>query len=326
VPEEVREREPFVVQYRSFRNTDPPGLMQVWNEAFTGRGAVGLRTNLPLERYVFAKPYFDPAGLIVAAADGVPVGFAHAGFGANDTETGLSTAAGTTCLIGVRPSYRGRGIGSELLQRCEAYLSGRGASLFYAGSLRPLNPFYLGLYGGSELPGFLESDAAAAPFFKGHGYQVWETAVVMQRRLDQPVKVTDGRFAGLRRRFEMQVEAASGVRSWWQECVLGPLEPLDFKLRETAGGGVVAHAVVYEMEGFSWRWNQPAVGLLDVQVREDLRRQGLARFLLAQLLRYLQDQFFGLAEVHALERDTAALQLFRGLGFEQVDVGHLYRR
>ena len=36
-----------------------------------------------LEQLVFSKPYFDPAGLIIALVDNVPVGFVHAGFGAN---------------------------------------------------------------------------------------------------------------------------------------------------------------------------------------------------------------------------------------------------
>src|SRR5262249_46930144 len=112
----------LVVQYRAFLNTDPPGLAEVWNEAFTGRGAAQLRNSAPLERHAFAKPFFDPNGLIVALDDDVRVGFAHAGFGPNNAETSISHAAGVTCIIGVRPQYRHRGIGSELLNRCEDYL------------------------------------------------------------------------------------------------------------------------------------------------------------------------------------------------------------
>src|SRR5688572_10695523 len=55
-----------VVQYRSFRNTDPPRIVDVWNECFTGRGAVTLRNSTPLETLVFAKPIFDPAGFFLA--------------------------------------------------------------------------------------------------------------------------------------------------------------------------------------------------------------------------------------------------------------------
>jgi len=73
-----------VVRYRTFRNTDPPRLVEVWNETFTGRGAVRLASSTPLERFVFSKPLFDPAGLFIAEEDERCLGFAHAGFGPCD--------------------------------------------------------------------------------------------------------------------------------------------------------------------------------------------------------------------------------------------------
>src|SRR5262245_40819729 len=91
-----------VIHYRRFRNTDPPGLMEVWNDAFTQRGAVRMQTSSPLERHAFAKLYFDPAGLIIAEESGVCVGFAHAGFGSDAKGEGLLPDAGVTCLLGVR--------------------------------------------------------------------------------------------------------------------------------------------------------------------------------------------------------------------------------
>src|SRR5262249_46138742 len=150
---------------------DLPGLADIWNTSFTQRGAVRMRTSSPLEYYAFAKPYFDPAGLFVAVEDGVRVGFAHAGFGPNPTQTALSTETGVTCAIGVRPSYRRRGVGSQLLRLCEEYLTKRGAKTLSAGMIWPLNPFYYGLYGGSDAPGFLLSDEAAEPFLKRNHYQ-----------------------------------------------------------------------------------------------------------------------------------------------------------
>src|SRR5438046_8661581 len=116
----------LVVDYRHFRNDDPPGLAEVWNEAFDGRGEVRLRHSSPLEHYLFAKSYFDAAGLIVAVEDGRQVGFAHAGFGPNETQTALAKGRGVICVIGVRPSHRHRGIGSELLRRCDASLTANG--------------------------------------------------------------------------------------------------------------------------------------------------------------------------------------------------------
>lgn len=314
-----------MVRYRNFRNDDPPGLAEIWNEVFTGRGAAQLRNSSPLERHVYAKPYFDPAGLIVAEDNGVRAGFVHAGFGPNPKETGLSFASGVICLLAVRPAYRGRGLGSELLDRAVAYLRGKGARAIYAGQMPPLAPFYLGLYGGSDLPGFLASDAAAAPFLEYSGYGSCNTCLVFQRRLDQPLNVVDVRFAALRRKYSMRMVPRSGASPWWQECVLGPVEPFEFRLEEGSTSRVVARAEAWEMEGFSWRWGVPSAGILSVQVREDLRRQGLGKFLVSSALKYLQEQYYGIVEAQAMERNQAAVKLFQSLGFDQVDFGRQYK-
>jgi ribosomal protein S18 acetylase RimI-like enzyme len=315
-----------VVHYRHFRNDDPPGLAEVWNEAFSGRGEVRLRHSSPLETYVFAKAYFDRAGLIVAVEDGLRVGFAHAGFGPNEAQTALGKTNGVLCAIGVRPTHRRRGIGSELLRLCESYLTANGAQGLYAGPMPPLSPFYFGLYGGSDLPGFLASDADAEPFLRHHGYQVQGTTLVFQRSLAEAVNIADGRFPALRRRFEVRIVPKSGAATWWQECVQGPVDTVEFLLEDKATAQIAARTSVWEMDSFSWRWNQPSVGILSVEVREDLRRQGLAKFLLAQLLRYLQEQFFGLVEVQAAEQNQAAISLCQSLGFVQVDTGRLYKK
>ena len=83
----------------------------------------------------------------------------HAGFGANDEQTALSTDIGTTYQLMLRADHRNdHAWPTSCLTRSEAYLRDRGAKVIYAGGIRPLNAFYLGLYGGSELPGVLAGD------------------------------------------------------------------------------------------------------------------------------------------------------------------------
>jgi ribosomal protein S18 acetylase RimI-like enzyme len=315
-----------VVEYRTFRNTDPPGLMEVWGQALRGRGAAPLLHSSILEGHVFAKPYFDPAGLVIAHEGGRVVGFGHAGFGPDTGEARLAPADGVIALVAVAPSHRRQGVGSELLRRGEDYLRCKGARVLYGGSTADWNPFYQGLYGGSESAGFLASDPTAAPFLARHGYQPWRSYPVLQRRLGSSVTVADGRFAGLRRRFELRVTPRRGVSTWWRECVLGPLELIDFLLEEKVTGRLAARASVWEMDGYGRLWNEAALGLVELEVCPDLRRQGLARFLIAQMFRYLQDQYFTLVEAEVEEHDEASTNLFRGLGFAQVDTGHIYRK
>jgi ribosomal protein S18 acetylase RimI-like enzyme len=279
-----------------------------------------------LENYVFAKPYFDPAGLIMALDENGPVGFAHAGFGSNGPASGLDQHLGLVCLIGVRPSHRRQGIGSELLRRSEEYLQSRGAQSLRAGPMAPCCPFYFGLYGGSDLPGFLGSDTAAEPFLARHGYHVEHNCLVLQRALSQPITIADGRFPALRKRYDVRIVPRAGPGSWWEECTLGPVELVEFHLQDKTTNEVVAQTSVWEMDLFSWRWSQPAVGIREIKVAPELQRQGLAKFLLSQMLRYLQEQYFGLTEVQVPDQNPAALQLFHGLGFEQVDWGRIYQK
>ena len=142
----------------TFRNSDPPRLAEIWRDQPPQRGLIQPVSPALLEQFVFSKPYFDPAGLILATDGEQAVGFVHAGFGPNETQTEIDTEIGTTYQLMLRSGARHDALADELLSRAEAYLRDRGAKVIYAGGIRPLNGFYLGLYGGSELPGVLASD------------------------------------------------------------------------------------------------------------------------------------------------------------------------
>jgi ribosomal protein S18 acetylase RimI-like enzyme len=128
----------------------------------------------------------------------------------------------------------------------------------------------------------------------------------------------------LRKKYEGQALPQARLGSWFRECVLGPLEPSEFRLDDKATGQTAARALFWEMTDYGWRWGAPPAGVLDVQVRNDLRRQGLGKFLLAQLLRHLQEQYFAVAEVQVPDGEETAATLFRSLGFVQVDLGVSY--
>jgi ribosomal protein S18 acetylase RimI-like enzyme len=310
-----------VVRYRTFRNTDPPRLAEVWNETFTGRGAVRLASSTLLERFVFSKPLFDPRGLFIAEDDQQCLGFAHAGLGAPEQAGG---AVGVVSLVGVRPSHQRRGIGTELLRRCEEYLCSRSVRSVLAGGHWPHNPFYMGMYGGCESPGFLRSDARAEPFFLSRGYRVDHEIRVMQRALDQPFKLFDPRFVSLRQRFDLRVDYPRSLRGWWRECVVGYLDPLEFVLIDRQSGQQAARTLIWDMEGFTVRWKASAVGILDFEVLPDYRRQGLGKLFLSYIMRQLQDQFFQIVELHLAANNAQALCFLERLGFEQVDTGQVF--
>jgi ribosomal protein S18 acetylase RimI-like enzyme len=321
----VRGKVAAVIQYRTFRNTDPPLLMEAWNACFTGRGAAHLRGTILLEYFTFAKPYFDPAGLILACSDGHVVGFALAGFGVDKDEKALDKTKGVLSLIGIVPAFRRQGIGSELLARSEVYLRHNGAKEIFAGPIAGLNPFQFGLYGGCSSTGFLESDALARQFLERRQYVRQTTLLVMDRALEAPLSIADGRFPAYRQRFEIFALPLKNM-TWWQECVAGPIELHEYRMQDKTTNRIAARMTLWHMETFAQRWNEHAVGLVDLHVEPMLRRQGLAKFFLVQILRHLHEQFFTLIEISVRESNEAAINLFRGFGFKEVDRGHCYRR
>jgi ribosomal protein S18 acetylase RimI-like enzyme len=317
-----------VIRFRPFRNTDPPALADVWNESHPARSAYPLRTPALLERWVFSKPYFDHQGLIVAyddEADNRVQGYILAGFGPNDDLTALDTTNGVICSLAVRPEARRRGLAGQLVAKAEEYLTARGSTILRAGPRWPYCPFGFGLYGGTNCPGFLTSDEGADPFFKSLGYEPSGTTLVFHKKLDAPLSIADGRFGLLRKRYETQVLRAAGVPSWWHDCVWGTLEPVEFRMVDKlANNFIAARATVWELEGYGWRWGFPSAGILDIVVRQDLRRQGLAKLLVSQVLRFLQDQFFGICEFQAPSDQPELVGLCLGASMEQVDMGIAY--
>ena len=243
----------------------------------------------------------------------------------NADNSGLDRSRGVICVVAVLPSYRRRGIGTALLRNSEDYLRLRGAQDILAGPMGPASPFTFAIYGGSQSPGFLDSDQPAQPFLLKNGYAVARACLVLQRQLDAPVVVTDGRFAAFRQYLEIHAGPCRET-SWWQECMLGPVELHDYRLREKGNPRTLARANVWEMETFSQRWNEHAIGFVDLEVAPEFRRRGLAKFLIAQLLRHFQDQFFSMAEFQVPQENVPTLQLLGGLGFQQVDVGRQFRK
>jgi ribosomal protein S18 acetylase RimI-like enzyme len=300
-------------------------MVEVWNEALAGRAVVRMPGCTWMEYFLFSKPYFDPKCIIIACDDHRVVGFVWSGFGPDETESKLDPQVGIICMLGVLPSHRRQGIGTELLRRAEAYLQQRGTKQVFAGPLAPLNPFSFGVYGGSCSPGFLDSNPLAAPFFEHRGYVEESSCLDFQRRLSDALDLADGRFAAHRLRYDVYVTPFQGA-TWWQECVLGPIELHECCLRDKLTGHITARALLWEMETYRDLWNEHAVGITDVVVDEPLRRQGLAKFLMSQLLRYLQDQFFTLLEIQVRADNLPALGMVRSLGFERVDCGRMFRR
>ncbi len=279
-----------------------------------------------LENLVFWKPYFDREGLIVAVEDDRLVGFVHAGFGPNEQRDSCSVELGVTCLLMTPPHAERETIATELLARSERYLRERGGRVLYGGGIRPLDPYYLGLYGGSELPGILASDTLGQEVFRRGGYREIDRCIVLQRELAGFRPEVDRCPMQVRRRYNVEAVFDPLAADWWEACTVGQTERTRFDLVPRSGGPAVGHATFWSMEPLSSCWGVHAMGLSELDIDESLRRQGLATFLVGEALRQVQTHGVTLVEVQAMQHNTAALGLYRKTGFQQVDEGVVFRK
>lgn len=314
------------IELRPFRNSDPPAIVEIWRSQPAQRGLTQPLTVAQLETFVLSKPYFDAAGMIVACEAGQPIGFVHAGFGARGDESGIDRQLGTTYMLQVRPAHRQTGTPALLLAAAEEYLAACGAEVLYAGGIRPLNAYYLGLYGGSELPGVLDSDLLGQELFRSHGYREIDRVIVHQRELHTFRAPIDRKQMQHRRNLVVQATFDPPGKTWWEACTYGCFERKRFDLAPRTGGATLASAMFWTMEPLGHAWGLHAVGLTDLQVAAPQRRQGMAAFLLGEAFKQLQDEGIAVVEVQTMRQNAAAMSLYAKLGFHIADQGAVLRK
>lgn len=316
----------MTLRYHTFQNTDPPVLANIWRSRSGQRGFLQPVSADLFEQYVMAKPYFDYKGLFVARQDDRPAGFAHAAFGSNESGDKLSYELGVTCVVVVRPDCAEAETASGLLERCEQYLRSRGARVLYGGAIRPLNPFYLGLYGGSELPGVLDSDLVARELYRSHNYKEVDRTIILHGDLRTFLAPIDRRQQQIRRKMLVQVTADPPTRNWWEACTIGDFDLTRFELVPRGGGPPLAHATVRNMEATSMSGPARMAGLIELGAERSHRRRGLATFLLTEVFRQLIRQGFTFIEAQTMQHNVAGVGLYRKLGFREVDQGIVFRK
>jgi ribosomal protein S18 acetylase RimI-like enzyme len=315
-----------VVEFRPFQNTDPPHLAEIWRSQPTQRGVMQPMSAMLLEQFLFSRPYFDPAGMIVAVRDDKPIAFVHAGFGPNDEGTALETDCGTTYLLMIENGTTDFALADDLLNQSEMYLRDRGATVLYGGGIRPLNGFYLGLYGGSELPGVLDTDPVQAEAFRRRGYHAIDRVVIMRRNL------ADFRAAVTRESRQLRRTVASGESysppsaNWWEACTTGAFERIDFYAQSIDTTQVLGKVSFWDVEPLSSGWGIPTAGMFDLEIAPESRRKGIATFLLGEAFNRLKNRGIVNVEAQTMQGNTAALAMYSKLGFETTGYGEVFRK
>jgi ribosomal protein S18 acetylase RimI-like enzyme len=264
---------------------------------------------------------------VVAERDGQVVGFAHVGFGPAEPSGPshrLDPALGTVAMLVVDPELDDPELERGLFVAAERHLRRRGAAVFYAGGQAPLNPFYWGLYGGSEFSGVLETDQAFLRAAERAGYEPVATTVLLEADLSRP-EARDPKAALLRRQTRLEVTEDALPEGWWEALAIGMFRPTALRLLDRATGAVLARATTWDMAGFERVDGRVRTGLVGLEVEPEHRRKGLGRFLVAEVLRRARDESAAVVSAQTAATNTPALALYDALGFAPIETATLFR-
>jgi len=282
-----------------------------------------------LDAHALGTVNFEATGLIVAEKDGRIVGFVHAGFGPDlpieSTQPfQLSRELGTVAMLIVEPDLDDPELVSGLVAAAERYLQGRGAKVMYAGGLFPLNPFYWGLYGGSEGSGVLSAHKRFHSVLIARGYEPAGTTVLLEADLTVPER-RDPRAALIRRQTQLEFLDDAVPPHWWQNLALGDFQTMKARLLSRSDGAPIAQAEAWDMGWFGRGDGRSRIGLINLEVMAAHRRKGYGRFLVTEIFRRARENLVASVAVQTSAVNEAALSLYASLGFQPVDQATLYR-
>ena len=223
-----------MTRFRPFRNTDPPALAELWNRGIPEHATARPIRPHELDSHAFGRINFEAAGLIVAERHGRIVGFVHAGFGPDAPvdpakPLAISQEIGTVAMLVVEPDLDDRDVVIGLIREAEDYLRSRGAKVVYAGGVYPLNPFYWGIYGGSEGCGVLSMHHPFHHVLLERGYQPAFITVLLEADLSVP-EPRDPRGVLIRRQVHVEFQDDALPSDWWQGLALGDFQLLNVRL------------------------------------------------------------------------------------------------
>jgi ribosomal protein S18 acetylase RimI-like enzyme len=321
--------DPAVIGYRPFRNTDVLTLAALWNDGLPQQHVIRPLTGHEFDALVIGRIDFDRAGMIVAEDENLgPVGFVHAGFGPVDpfgAWHALDHSIGTVAVLVVGPGERAPEVASELLARAIGFLKKAGAMVVYAGGQYPLNPFYWGLYGGSEFAGVLQEHALFHETVRHAGFEPVSATSLLELDLATG-EVRDARTILARRQYQVDVEEDALPSGWWDALALHDFHPNRYRVSDKRGGPVLAEAWTYEM-GAELPVADHLIrrGMFRLEVDPSHRRRGIGRLLVVECLKHARSQLIDRFSIQTASSNTPALALYRAVGFSLVGESILYR-
>ncbi len=306
-----------MVEIRTYRAEDLPGLVGAWNESFSGMPNFVRIEEADLQWRAFAQPSFDPRDVVVCLRDGRVLGFVHFAL-----RTDLWRHAGERrakreeghIYVLVAPESE-QTIISDLLGAAEEHLAHRGARRVLLGTswIYGAQPYYNGIVGGYEIPGLSSTREDIISIATDNGYA--PVAEYGTPELDLSRRAMPEEMDRLR------LELGSRAREWKLELTSLPVESLFFPPRVSVelrrAGQVVATTAYGAWPEYARHYGRQLHGLTSVYVAPGWRGKGLGKLIVVEAVAAaLRDGAEGV-HLHVWRGNTPAWNLYhRALGFE----------
>ena len=238
----------------------------------------------------------------------------------------LARDLGVVAMLVVEPWIDDPGLEDGLFAAAERYLraAARGCST-RAGSLRSTRSTG-GFTAAASGPGILGAHDVFHRAVEPRGVRAGRAARCSWRSTCSDPEPRDPRGLLVRRQTRVEETDDALPASWWDNLAIGEFRPALYRLLSRTEETEYARAPTWDMAWFGRVDGRARIGLIAVEVHPDHRRKGFGRFLVGEILRRAREQANAVVAVQTGATNTAAVGLYKSLGFQPVETATLYRR
>jgi ribosomal protein S18 acetylase RimI-like enzyme len=249
-----------------------------------------------LQSQILGLPMLDSRSIMLAFDNDTPVGYVHTAFAPDDDKHFFDFTIGHICFLCVDAAYSdASGAAAALIRAGEDHLSGKGAQVIFGGSPSPSVPFYTAFYSGGEACGILHSDETVINAFHAANYHIHQATTWFHFDLQNYAPADTAETVGYFGEFEIEIHESSKARTWWEGCALAQgiwFDATAFLARTNRPIARLRTRITYPdaadetaMYGKTW-----LASLVELRVHPSFDHQGIKKYLLDELIRYLVAQ------------------------------------
>lgn len=311
---------------RTFRNTDLAAVCKVWNAHFGDLGTSCQIDPLRLELCSLAKPYFQARDLLIAEYEEQVVGFLHLGPMANDQLTNAQPGSAAINALCVVPCDGEASVAAALLARAEQQLLEDAIASCQFKPMLPNGCFYLGLGPGDSMAGATTSERRVCDWIGKAGFvsclptNQWELDLADYQPPIDRVQIQ------IRRGCHVERLADEPALPWWQACLLGHTDPIQFRLTSRSDGELLCEALYWSVAAELQSVPESLLWLWPPQVPSEAQVADQIVFLLGEACRQLQAERVDTIRTVSAASDTRLNAILRRLQFKAIHNGVVFEK